>query len=228
MALKIKLGKADYDALDESLKTLYVQDGDSYKLDADYEDVTGLKAKNEELLGKLKAAVEAGKAFEGMDPEKAREALKKLEAAADDDLLNKRKYDELIAKKTAEWEEEKKTLTEKVSALVNRSAEKDLAVKLTAAGVKPSVANDLALILKANHIKPVEDGNDVVWKSLDGLETIDLDKFIPGLKESKADYFGSTLGEGSGASGSDGTGGGADLSKMDPIQLLDQANAATK
>ena len=104
MTLKTKLGKAEYDALDESLKTFYVAAGDGYRLDADYEDVDGLKAKRDEFREKYEAARDNLKRFEGIDPDKAREVIAKHSEAEENDLLNKRKYDELITKKSAEWE----------------------------------------------------------------------------------------------------------------------------
>lgn len=220
--LKTKLSKAEHEALEESLKSLYVDDGEGFRLDADYEDVTGLKAKRDELLGKVQELTKAMKSFEGLDPEKAREALEKISKADDDDLLNKRKYDELVQKKTAEWDGKEKGYQEKIASLISRAAEKDLAMKLIANGVKETVAGDLALILKTNHIKAVEDGDDIIWKSLDGLETIELDKYIPGLKDNgKADYFKSTLGGGSGASGSQGQPGAVDISKMTAEQKIE-------
>jgi len=209
MALKIKIGKAEHDALDESLKTLYVPDGDNFKLDADYEDVDGLKAKRDELLAKVAEANKALKAFEGLDPAKAREAVEKLNKSEDEDLLNKRKFDELIQKKNSEWEVKEKGYQEKISGMVRTQAEQQLAMKLTEQGVKPAMAEDLALTLTAKHIQFVEDGGGVVWKTKDGLETVDLDKYIPSLKESKADYFKPVGGAGSGASGSNGNGGNA-------------------
>jgi hypothetical protein len=45
------------------------------------EMVAGLKAKNTELLGKVKSLSEATKSFEGLDPQRAREALAAAEKA---------------------------------------------------------------------------------------------------------------------------------------------------
>ena len=208
MALKTKISKADYDALNDILKTEYVQDGEGYKLDADYEDVEGLKAKRDELLGKLTETQKAMKQFEGLDPEAAKAALAKLNELEDGNLLKKQQFDELFAKKKGEWETEKASLTKKISDIIEKQAEQQLAMKLTENGVKPTMAEDLALSLKTKYLSYVEDNGSPVWKTKDGLETVDLDKYIPSLKESKADYFNSTLGGGSGSSGSNGNSGG--------------------
>lgn len=223
MALKIKLGKAEHDALDESLKSLYIADGEGFKLDADYEDVGGLKAKRDELLQKVADLTKLGKQFEGLDPEKAKEALAKLGEIEDGQLLKKQQFDELFNKKKGEWDEERAKLTQEIDSLVSRQAERDLAFKLTEAGVKPDRAEDLAIVLKSRHIKHVKEGDDVVWKTFDGPETVDLDKYIPELKNSKADYFAPTMQGGGGSTGSGNDTGQTDFSKMTTDQKLEAA-----
>lgn len=208
MSLKIKLGKAEYDALSDELKTLYVADGEGFKLDADYEDVDGLKAKRDEFRTKYEAAQKALKDFEGLDAEAAKAALAKMGEIEDTNLLKKQQFDDLFAKKKGEWDTEKASLADKLAAKTRREAHQQLALKLAAAGVKPSMIEDLATVLTDRHINFAEDGDDVIWKTKDGLETVDLDKYIPGLKESKADYF-PPIGGGGGAPGSNGNGGSA-------------------
>lgn len=196
--LKTNLGKAEYDALDESLKSLYIANGDSFKLDADFEDVSGLKAKRDELLGKVTEMSKTLKAFEGLDPEKAKEALTKVTEIEDGQLLKKQQFDELFNKKKGEWDAEREGLLKKIDTIVAKSAKRDLAMKLAENGVNPTLANDLALVLTNEHIKYAEDNGEAIWKTMDGLETVDLDKYIPGLKESKAAYFNSKLAPGAG------------------------------
>jgi len=223
MALKTRIAKGDYEALPDHLKTEYIEDGEGYKLDADYEDVTGLKNKNAELLEKLKGF----KAFEGLDAEAAKAAIAKLSELEDGQLLKKQQFDELFSKKKGEWDTEKQSLEKKISAMFEQNAEKDLASKLTKHGVKVEVADDLAYVLRNKHLNPVEDGGAVTWKTKDGLETVDLDKYIPSLKESKADYFQSSMGSGSGASGSQNTGGNAKTMPYAQWKALDpKAQAA--
>jgi Skp family chaperone for outer membrane proteins len=208
MTLKTKLGKADHDALDETLKSLYVPDGEGFKLDADFEDVDGLKAKRDELLGKLTDAQKLAKQFEGLDPEAARNALAKLNEIEDGQLIKKQQFDELFTKKKSEWDAEKEAMQNRINAQTKRQAEQDLATKLINAGVKAKRAEDLAIVLTQKHIKYVEDNGDVTWKTIDGLESVDLDKYIPALKETKGDYFESTAAIGSGATGSSNNNGG--------------------
>jgi hypothetical protein len=229
MTLKTKLGKAEHEALDESLKTLYIPDGDGFKLDADFEDVDGLKAKRDELLGKVTETSKALKAFEGLDPKAAREALAKVNELEEADLLGKRKFDELFEKKKTEWDEERTTLSNKISTMIEKQAESQLAMTLTKHGVKPHLADDLAVMLKVKHLDYIEQDGEPIWKTKDGLETVDLDKYIPGLKENgKADYFGSSLGQGSGTPpGSQNTSGNAKTLPKSQWDTLDhKAQAA--
>lgn len=202
--IKGTISKADFDALSDELKTLYVSDGDNYKLDDDREDVTGLKNKNKELLEKLVGL----KDFEGLDAADIKAKLAKLEEQETADQVAKGKWEELEQKLKTKHGEEKEALEKRLNAIIGTTAQKDLQLALVAAGVKENLAEDLAISLTTKSIKHVEDGGKVIWKTLDDTETVDLAKYIPGLKESKADYFKSDLGTGSGATGSDGTGGG--------------------
>jgi hypothetical protein len=228
MALKTKLGKAEHDALDESLKSLYIPDGEGFKLDADFEDVEGLKAKRDEFRTKYEQARDLAKQFEGLDPEKAKEALAKLSEIEDGQLLKKQQIDDLFAKKKSEWDSERERLAKELDGLVARQAERDLTFKLMANGIREDRAEDLAIVLTNKHIKHVKDGNEVVWKSMDGLETVDLDKFIPELKNSKADYFKSQTQTGGNALGSGNNGGNAKTmpkSQWDTLDPIAQAAA---
>lgn len=227
MALKTKLSKADYEALSDHLKTEYIPDGEGYKLDADYEDVTGLLAKRDELLKEQIKLKDAMKAFEGLDAEAAKAALAKVNEIEDGQLVKKQQFDELFTKKKGEWDTEKTALETKINAMTSRAAQQQLAVKLGANGIKPTMAEDLAEIIISKHLNYVEDGGEINWKTKDGLETVDLDKYIPSLKESKADYFASTMGGGSGASGSEGKGGSAKtMPHAQWKELTPQAQAA--
>lgn len=199
--LKARISKADFDGLDEALKGFYVADGDNFKLDSDHEDVDGLKAKRDELLAKLKGF----KDFEGLDAAEVKAKLAQLAEKENEDLAAKGKWEELEKKLREKHEADIAAASAKYNAIVQRTAAKDLELALIGAGVKKTMAEDLAISLTTKNIKHVADDNGgIVWKTLDDTETVDLGKYIPGLKENgKADYFESTLGAGSGASGSD-------------------------
>ncbi len=220
MALKTRIAKGDFDSLPDILKTEYIADGDGYKLDADYEDVTGLKNKNSELLEKLKGF----KDFEGLNPTEVKAKLAALAEKENEDLAAKGKWEELEKKLRDKHAEESTALANKINALFAAQADKELQLSLIAAGVKDNLAEDLALSLRTRHIKHVEDGGKVVWKTLDDTETVDLATYIPKLKESKADYFKSDLAQGSGANGSGNSGASApkqltkaQVATLDPV-----------
>lgn len=210
--------KEEFDALPDSLKTKFKADGDTYALEEP--DVEGLKNKNTELLGKLKGF----KDFDGLDAAEVKAKLKQLEEQETADAVAKGKWEELEKNLKARHEAETAALNARIEKVFGASAEKDLQLALVAAGVKENLAEDLAISLRARHIKPVEDGGKAIWKTLDDTETVDLGKYIPGLKESKADYFKSDLGSGSGASGSGNGNGGQkqDLSSLPATARLTQ------
>jgi hypothetical protein len=213
--LKAVLMAGDYELLDDSLKTFYVQSGDNWTLDADgIEDVSGLKAKNAELLAELKKRGDLVKQFDGLDAETARKALDEMAKLEEKKLLDRQKFDELLAKREDEFKKREQDLQTRYQQVFESSAETDLRMKLVANGVRDELAEEFAIILKAKHIKPVEESGKTVWRSLaNDAETIDLDKFIPSLKgNGKAVFFKASDASGSGASGSGKeTGGGVTM-----------------
>jgi len=105
---KLALVVEKIDAVPEALRGAYVEDGGKFRLNADVEDTSGLKAKNAELLGKLKTAQDRTKVLGDRTAEeiqadldlaaKTREA--KAKAEGDFEALKS----QLIATTTAEKE----------------------------------------------------------------------------------------------------------------------------
>jgi hypothetical protein len=199
MSLKIKLGKAEHDALEEPLKSLYVADGENFKLDADYEDVTGLKAKRDELLRDLK---DLQKKFDGIDPEAAKAAMTELETARREKMTADELHAEDIKKLTKDLE----TAKERSKALFKTQAERDLHLALANNKVRADKIEDAAIVLRAKHLKAVEEDGNPVWKSQSG-ETVNLNEFLTGLRSTKGDWFEPSTQPGGGASGSGNNGG---------------------
>src|SRR5689334_18079621 len=100
--LKTKLSGAEHEALDDSLKTLYVPHGDEFKLDADYEDVEGLKRSKAEILAEKKKVED-----EVEELRKFKTDLAAKEAAAEQEKL----------KKGGDFEELEKKLRAKITEL---------------------------------------------------------------------------------------------------------------
>jgi len=208
MALKTKIGKADFDSLPEALKTEYKPDGDGYKLDADYEDVTGLKAKTAELLADLAKLKKAQKDYDGLDPAAARAALE-AQQSADDERLKaagefealKKKLEERHAKELADAHDRANSIIanlrhEKIANLA-------IAKGIKADRVKAAIAEgDLDQLLDLNE-------SDFSVRTKDGIgDAKDVDGIFNGLKERAAWLFEATNASGSGASGSGKSNGG--------------------
>jgi hypothetical protein len=103
--LKAKLTADEFKALPAVLQEHYKQEGDSHVLDADVVgDVSKLsKALESErgASGTLKQEIAKLKdQFKDLDPEKAREAMKRIQEIQDKELLDAGKVDELFKQKT--------------------------------------------------------------------------------------------------------------------------------
>ena len=101
MALKAVLTKEEFDGLEDSLKKLYVEKDGKYLLDAEgVEDVSGLKSALEKERGtvkKLKADLQATvDKFKDIDPDKARDAQKKLQDLEDKQMMDEGKVEEPV------------------------------------------------------------------------------------------------------------------------------------
>lgn len=214
MALKARLGKADHDALEESLKSLYAADGDEFVLDIEGEDgLTGLRNKREELLRELKKVTDK---FDGIDPDAAKQALADLETARREKLTADERHAEDLKKLQTDMD----TVKRRNKDLFNASADRDLLTALANAKVRNEKIEDAAIILRAKHLKAHEVDGKPVWKDTDGKEA-DLNAYITGLQGSKADWFEPSTQPGGGASGSGNNNGGQDISKMSAQQKLD-------
>lgn len=217
MALKTKIGKADYDALEESLKSHYVADGEGYKLDADYEDVTGLKNKRDELLGEITGLK---KQFEGIDPDAARKAIAELEAARREKMTAEELHKEDLKKLRQELE----TANQRSRMLLEAEAERDLERALTK-HLRAEKIEDASIILRAKHLKWEEEDGKPKWKTQSG-EPVDFDTLIPSFQSSKADWFEAKTQTGGGASGSGNSAGSGKTmpkSQWDTLNHKEQA-----
>lgn len=206
MSLKIKISKAEFEQLETTLQGLYIADGVDYRLDADYEDVSGLKNKNAELLEQLKK-LKSKQIPDDFDLEAAKKALDD-KAKADEDLALQRGEFEKVRKAIEDKAiAEKEELTSQLTNLRNSVAEQELTVELIKNGVFEEHASRMAKLLQLENIKPVQENGKTVCRSLDDTQTINLKEYIPTLKENYSIYYKATNTAGGGASGgqSDGS-----------------------
>ena len=210
MGLKTRISKADFDSLNDILKTEYIPDGDGYKLDADYEDVTGLKSKRDELLAELAKAKSQMKAFDGLDPEAARKALVAAQAAEDEKLKAAGEFEKLREQLEARHKAEvERAVAERNTILSNLKREK-LANVLTEKGVLPDRVKYLLGELDPQ-IELAATENGFQLKKIGGIgDAAEFEQIIASVKETSPFFFANDLTPGSGASGSgNGNGGGS-------------------
>lgn len=126
MALKAFVKSLD--EIQESARAFYVEDGNGgFKLDAEgVEDVTGLKNSLTAVREELKTLKSDYSKYKDLDPEKAREALKKMEELEDKGLLDAGKVDELVNRRT---ERMRMDFDSQVKALRGGVEEKDATIK---------------------------------------------------------------------------------------------------
>jgi DNA-directed RNA polymerase subunit F len=213
--------KEVFETLPDEAKAYFIETGEGY--DVPKEDVTGLKNKNAELLAELKKRSDITKQFDGLNPEEARKALAEMAKLEEQKLLSKQKFDEVLAKREKEWGDKFGDIEKRYQQRFLSDADKDLQLKAVALGVREDAVEDFAILLKTKHLKPFDDNGTTVWKTHDETETVELEKFIPSLKESKAMYFKANNASGSGASGSQGSSGigGLKRSSMTKQQKVD-------
>lgn len=206
--LKTRIAQGDHEKLDDSLKSLYIPDGDGYKLDADYEDVTGLKAKRDELLKELTDAKRQMKAFDGLDAEAARKALETAMAAEDEKLKAAGEFERLQALKDERHKADlEKATTETQKILANLKREK-LANALTEKGVLPDRVKYLIGELDGQ-LELASTDNGFSLKKIGGIgDAAEFDGIIESVKTNSPFFFAADGASGSGASGSDGKGSG--------------------
>lgn len=230
MGLKIKLGKAEHDALDDSLKTLYVADGENFKLDADYEDVTGLKSKRDELLAEQKRLKqqlqETETKYAGLDPEAAKAALAEIETAKETKLKEsgdfdaiKKGYEDRIAALETKHKSELEAVTGENTATLTTLKRERLANVLTEKGVLPDRVKYLVHEMDADtELVRGDNGFDVRKKGGIGDAT-EFEALIENVKVKSPFFFAADNASGSGASGSDGKGGSQTVKRLTKAQV---------
>lgn len=168
--MPLKLTVATLDEVPEALRSAYVEKDGKFFLDAEGIDPEGkqanaLKREREARAAAEKAVGDLKKQMEGLDPAKAREALKIIQDLEDKNLLGEGKIEELVAKRVeriaaeAKTEREKlngenRTLTSKLEELLIDNAIRAAATKV---GVRSTAVEDAVLLGKT------------VWKLKDGV-----------------------------------------------------------
>lgn len=147
-------------------------------------DPAAVLKKNEELLGKL--------AKEKADREELAVKVAAFEAAEakreEEKLQKKGDYEKLLEARKGEFEKKLGEKDQELEALFTQYAEKELQLAIPA-DVFEDAREDFSIVLRTKYLKPEREDGKLVWKSLDGLETIDLKTFIPTLEAAHGRYF---------------------------------------
>ena len=221
--MKYLIDKAAFDALDPALQALYTQKGDDYVLAVEGlpqpEDVSGLKAKNDELLAELRA-----------NKTKAREAEEAARLAAEEAA---RKSGDTEALDRSWNEKHTKALTEKDATLTALQAQiHALTVGAAASGIAGELAVQGSASVLRRLIEPrlsmeMRDGKPtVVVLDNDGRPTaLTLDEFKTEVTNDAAlaPLVAASKATGGGAPGSKSPGGKTQLSEMSESERIQLA-----
>lgn len=189
--------------------------------------VSGLKTKNQELLGKLKATTEQLKSFDGIDPESVRTILQRFSDDEESKLIASGKIDEVLNKRTQRMKEsyEKETLKEReareaaeqrANKFTRRVLENSIRAEAVAAGLHKDAIDD-ALLRAGTIFQLDEEGNPVAVEGAYGSDgkPLTLKEWFADMKD-KAPHWWPAFASGGGANG--GSRGGQSR-HFDPSKL---------
>jgi hypothetical protein len=213
------------------------------------QQVSGLKAKRDELLAANHQIKDQLKAFEGVDVNKYREYQQRLDADEDAKLLAEGKKELVVEKYTTRMRQDfEAKLAEKEQAIEQErqrgkryeQAVLDNHIRQACVGMHPSAIED-ALLHGRQHFtldaegRPVKldaEGRPELGK--DGKNPFSPGEWIESLKETKPHWFpASSSGSGSGGASGAGAGAGKTISRekfeaMGPAQRAEVARAGVK
>lgn len=194
------------------------------------EAVGGLKAKNGELIGKLKEHNEKLKSFEGIDPDAVRGILQRFADDEEAKLIAAGKLDEVLNKRTERMKSgydrdleaarqeaaRHQTRTEKFASRVLKG---EVIGAASEAGVHKFAMED-AMLAASRDFELDDDGNPIAKEGRFGKDgkPLTLKEWFADMKETRPHWFPANAnGSGSGQSGSD-VRAGTPRSQMTPKQ----------
>lgn len=247
MALALSVDSLD--GLPDAIHSLYMEKDGKFILDVDggVPDVTGLKTALESERAIAKAEAKAKKELEtkynGVDPDKYKEFLAKAEKAEEEKMILEGKQEELANKKLelrdAEWKKQialKDAELESINSKVASLKEKALSEQIRSGinGAFHAMANDDAVAAAMKMFRLDDNTGDAVMYDADGSIVIGKDGKTPfspkewansdALKDTKPHWFPGSLG-GTGATQTNGSGGGKTMSRANFMTLTPSAQA---
>jgi hypothetical protein len=205
---KLKSVVEDIAGVPEAYRDRYTErDGKHYldeiEIDDGAEVKTALAAEREER----RKAKEALARFEGLDPEKAREALEAAQKAEEAKLRDKGKFDELLKAKEAAHAQELAKLGETITSQTQQLRKFKLDDRLRAAALKAGVLpDDLEDVMTLTGTRfDLSDDDQIVMKDGPGVTP---EKFYGEVfREQRPKFYAPSGAGGSGAAGAGGAGG---------------------
>lgn len=171
--------------------------------------VAGLKAKNSELLGKVKQYGEEMKRFDGIDPEAVRSILQRFSDDEEAKLIASGKIDEVLTKRTERMKQgyEKETLAERkareaaeqrAQKFERRVLENGIRAAAASAGIFPHAIDD-ALLRAGQVFQLDEEGNPSAVEGAYGKDgqPLTLQEWFAEMKEKAPHWYPSANGGGS-------------------------------
>lgn len=219
--MAIKITKAEYDALPDSLKAKFEADGDGYQMVE--EDVEGLKKSKADILREKKELQDKLADLEKFKTEHeaaANEAAQKeLEAAG--------KYKEALAEREKAWQERDAEKEARINSILGNLHRERLQTELTKRGVLPDRVSYIAGEFLANTEFVESDGGFVLKKKGGIGDAAEFEAMIEAAKKSTPFFFAPNGASGSGASGSGGStaasGNTMPKSQWDTLDVKQQA-----
>lgn len=194
--------KAEFDTLPESLKPKFKADGENYSLQE--EDVDGLKRSKADILAEKKRIQDEADAMK-----KRLDEIDANKSAEETELMKKRgEFEELEKKLRDKLTETETQAKEREQSLLNNFKSERLKNELQARGVLSDRAK-YALADIAEQVELASGENGFELKVKNGIgDAKEFDALIEGMKATSPFFFAPNGASGSGASGSEGNGGG--------------------
>ncbi|MEA2174116.1 MAG: hypothetical protein QOD00_1708 [Blastocatellia bacterium] len=221
------------DEVPEAYRGVYVEKDGGFGVDPakledfewdDKEELSGALERERKERKDAKAALER---FKDLDPDKAREALDKLQKLEEKKLMDKGEFDRLLTKRKEEFDlaeaELKRQLAERDSRLDNYELINPIRDAALKAGVLPEDIEDV-LKITSHRFKLDENRKPVVLdKDGDVSSALTVEKFwAEEFKTQKPKFYGASGAGGSGApaGGTGGGSGGAKTVKRDAFEKM--------
>lgn len=193
-------------------------------------EVTGLKSKNNELLGTIKQQKDNLARFDGIDPDAVKTILQRFSDDEEAKLIAEGKIDQVLEKRTERFRADSDkqinaavARAEKAEGFANKFRDRVLADAIREAGTKAGALSTAAddLILRARGTFKVNDEGEAVAVDTDGNAILGKDGKTPlspiewaeSLKDTAPHLF--PAAEGTGGGGHKPGGGGANLKRSE-------------